>query len=492
MGITVAQGGMAFGIAVDDPSSLACSPGDTIVGCAIRKMPLVSPDAVVTVTLCGRAKTKLIVRSGNNSTRTYRGRFGLVDQRAHMQTLFRGPLHIVNGEPARQWPFTIRVPTHCAPKALGPVSQAESYLPTDAASVAATPLPNSFYMDGGPGFSHRQREGFVEYFITATLTYTHGGERKSAEATLPIALKTVTGDPPIVDFQLRRYRQIGCVSSFKLLPGVDDSQLTFKHKFRQALHSSKVPRFQGFMEMALPGTIQLDNPSTIPILLRFVPDPKMTSSELAGTPIEITLVSMHMQVETEIGLRCEGTFGPHDGEAGFKTRVPIWPPIRGGGGAILIPCTPEQAPVDVGARADFKVSRVKAFRDNMSPTSTTFNIKRWHRADFEFRARVGEAGEFRMKKSLVLTILPPGGELRSTAAQAAEQVGGSAQAASAAVSDGEEAPPPPFQARSESWIQPPAEQEAPPSFAQVRKEDAMAGRDRNNGESAGGSGASAS
>ena len=92
----------------------------------------------------------------------------------------------------------------------------------------------------------------------------------------------------------------------------------------------------------------------------------------------------------------------------------------------------------------------------LQPDFTTYNIRHVHSATLELVVLV--AGEqMKMKVQWQLVILPPPGQTPGPAGISAVQV--------------DELPPPPFEARSASWIRPPAEADAPPAFAEVQKED---------------------
>jgi hypothetical protein len=92
----------------------------------------------------------------------------------------------------------------------------------------------------------------------------------------------------------------------------------------------------------------------------------------------------------------------------------------------------------------------------LQPDFTTYNIKHAHSAMLELVVLV--AGEqMKMKVQWQLVVLPPPGQTPGPAGVSTVPV--------------DEPPPPPFEASSGSWIRPPAEEDAPPAFAEVQKED---------------------
>jgi hypothetical protein len=327
MGRTDPKGGQAFQIVYEGAKSPTFAPGDTIIGHCRRQLPLVSTDATIKVTLCGRTKSKITISSGN-STSYYRGRFTVIDEHAHLQTIFQGPIHIASGEGARTWPFAIDIPTHCCPKRLvNAAPEKQSYLPLDAATIATHRLPDSFEMHHS-GFSST-REGFVEYFIKATLDYMHHGSRHFEHAIIPFNLTMTTNEPPITDFRLQQRRILGTVTSFKLLPDMEKTELSFSQKRQTFFNSLKVPRIGGNMEITVPRLVQIGNTSPIPIQLRFVPTPddRFTTPDMRGIPVKIILSSLHMEIVARSEVRCEGTFSPHEADDKMEHRVQLWPQL---------------------------------------------------------------------------------------------------------------------------------------------------------------------
>jgi hypothetical protein len=471
------QGNAALRIVHEGSEYPTFEPGDTFVGHVSRKLPLIRLSmATVLVTLCGRAKTKITTRDRGD----YHGLFTLIDEDAHVQTLFQGPIHIGAGENGRKWRFAITIPTHCCPKTLSTGPKKSSFLPLDAAAVAAQRLPDSFHMVQG---------AFVEYFIKATISDVHNGSRYSESAIFPFALATAHNGPPIADFSLWRHRIPAAVSSFKLTSPIVS---TLSQKRQQLFGSPKVPRWGGHMEVDWPRVVQMDNPNVIPIRLKFVPNARWTSSELRGPnniprKMEISLASLHMQVESQTNIRCGPPSSAQMESHKTKVRVQIWPP-RGDMRPLDIPCTERRQPVDVGKKVGLRLVSAnelavgntrKAF--TLQPDVTTYNMKREHHVSFELVALVaGE--EMKMEAGFELVVLPPSGGGGPPRAETLAQASTSAQASALAQArtsvwagidavQVQDPPPPPFEARSDSWIHPPPEEDAPPSFAEVERED---------------------
>ncbi|ROT37126.1 hypothetical protein SODALDRAFT_188857 [Sodiomyces alkalinus F11] len=474
MGRTTYKGNPALQIVTEGvtyPTVPLFAPGNTIIGRVCRRAALVSTEASVQITLCGRAKSKITVRRHNaashgTTTTHYRGRFTLIDEDAHRQTIFNGPLHVADSSDNQTWSFVIDIPTHCSQRKLvNSVPANLSFLPLDAASVAIHRLPGTFDMDHS-GWSS-DREGFVEYWLEATILFIQHGKQRSETATLPIIIASANNDPPITDFGNRRYRELRVISSFRLLPNMEAAELTFQQKCQQLFGSSKVPRAAGKLELYMPRIMQLGNPSTVPLRLRFVPDKKLSSDNMHDIPIKIVLQSLRMTLMTKTTVRCAAAFSPREASDDTEITLNIWPPSPGQPSSILyIPCTGEYPPIDVGAKADFRLNSQaprQALR-KLYPRFTTYNLMHTHYFKFEIVA-TASGEEMKMNAFESVVILP------ASEARQAPVAAYSAHPGSSAVQQEEEAPPPPFQPRSESWIRPPAETDAPPTFAQAQEEN---------------------
>lgn len=473
MGRTMRRGGPSLEIHHERSVYDHYAPGDTIIGRVSRRLEAISPEATIKLALIGRAKSKMVVSRGNNNRSYYRGRFTIVEQ---WQTLFQGPLHIASGGTGPgDWPFAFDIPSTCSPKVIGRVPAEQSYLPLDAASVSAIPLPDTFDMEyHGWGTN---REGFVEYFLKAMISYTHAGKRESEEAILPIMIRSVSREPPIADFKLRRHRNQCIATSFTLLPGMEDAELSFSQKRQELMGSRKVPRIGGTLEMDIPQVLQLDNRCPVPVQLRFVPNPELTSSGMRGIPVKIKLRSLTATIYSRTTVLCDGSLHPHDANEETESVIRLWPKrVRltdPPGDPFYIPCTDEYPPIDIGTHVGFCIPQYLSKRTQgpvgqtnvqnrtlLCPDFTTFNIKTSHTIRFDLVADIASQ-DIKMTASGKLTILPSADTLPPAAP---------AQQEAAA----EEAPPPPpFEQRTESWIQPPPEAEAPPTFAQVQRDDVL-------------------
>ncbi|KAK7429171.1 hypothetical protein QQZ08_004386 [Neonectria magnoliae] len=439
------------------------APGDTIVGCVFRKTYVVSPNALVQISLHGRTKSKMVVTRGGNSSSTYRGRFTLIDERDSALKIFQGPLHIPSlGE--QMWPFAITIPLHPNPKflALG-VLQEQSYLPLDPGHVATQALPSTFKLDSTGGST----EGFIEYFLKAELRASRDGSVDVTDAVLPLRVVNLSVDPPIADLGLRASREPRSVASYRLVPGMQETELSISQKMKQSLNFSSVPAFWFTAEIEAPTRIQLENPNPIPFRIRVVPNFERTSEIIQGVPHKVRLTSVHIRVEVTTEIRCEGTFSPHHKT---KTREidllsqgviptltkPIW-----------IPCTNEWPPIDIGALANLRFGRrgrigpvQPRYGPDVYPTFTTYNIRHSHRLTWYVRGNIAGEG-FYVSGGHPVALLMASDERGQGAVLPAEASSRQVTAPST-FEPGE---------RSVSWIQPPPWSDGLPTFAEVRQED---------------------
>lgn len=468
-----AKGYSVFSIGLDDdhPNNKTFAPGDTIIGHVSRKTPLVSPSANIKVALYGRTKGWVTVP--NMPTFTI-GAFTLLDEAANRQTILDGPIHIAPGHAAHKWSFAIDIPTHMCVKQ---VDDSETWGfatgPFDLASIEDLRLPGSFDTENS---QRRAKQAFIEYYIRATIKYTEKGSGQTEELILPITIANVREGPPITDFQLARSSHQARAASFKLLPDNRNGGLSLTQRRRQLLRSSKVPHVEGQMEIVLPRLLQLDNPRKVPITMRFVPEDSFTSPELRGVPIQVELLRMEVTIFSNVRVRMaisDELMALLPPDVDEPTHVVLWPPRDGGSDRLYIPYGEDSPAVDVGERCGF---RTRLFQQTakarggveFAPDFETFNIQHTHY--FRFLVEVGIADErIKLKLRGPVTILPPSDD-RASRTRMEER----ASPARELAREGDDAPPPVFEARSESWIRPPAETsfEAPPSFAEVQAEDA--------------------
>ncbi|KAF5667334.1 hypothetical protein FHETE_6037 [Fusarium heterosporum] len=457
---TSASFSQSLGIRLDGSQS-SYAPGDTIIGCVYRRTPTVSPEAVVSISLCGRTKTKLVEhRNNNQANSTYRGRFNIIPEDAYTQKIFQGPLHIEEFGNEQAWPFAITLPEYVDPKYVQGQDQKASFLPLNKADHV---LPSTFTLD-----TNGSTEAFVEYFLKATVRLTGQGKTKWPEAILPFKVRNLSLDPPRADFGLKGSKSWKYVTSYRLIPGMEEAKLSFSQKMKQSFSTSSVPEFQFHLLVDVPTVIQLDNPNPIPFRLKAVPDWTKTSEVLKDIPqqLKLTWVDIRIAINTEV--KCEGTWSSHEKlkreEVNLSVMSALFRPMQ----SLYIPCSDEAPPLDIGKLIDLRLGYLAPGNGpsgyRFTPSFTTYNIHHSHKLNWAIKGSV--AGDhFGATGTVGLTLLMPSDE-RGYTDQQDPEIGGEAGGES-------EAGPSRLQ-RNESWIQPPDEDDAPPSFTEVMKEDGKA------------------
>ncbi|KAF5564211.1 hypothetical protein FPHYL_4831 [Fusarium phyllophilum] len=437
------------------------SPGDTIIGCVYRKSPVVSPDSSITISLSGRAKSKIVIHQ-TNTTHTYRGRFTLISESACSQKIFQGPLHIENGGDEQTWPFAITLPKYVDPRRLQGGSQDQSFLPLGAIDHV---LPSTYTLR-----ALGNTEGFIEYFVKATLRVTGQGRIDMTEATFPFNVINLSPDPPVANFGLRGSRNRQTMSSYRLVPGMEDVKLSFSQKMKQSFSTSSVPELVYDLLVDVPTVIQLENPTPIPFKLRVVPDWDGTSEIIKRVPQKVKLSSVSIRIVSSTEVICEGTMFPHRKEKREEIDLCAESAISRLQGDIYIPYKDEGPPIDIGNLICLRLEQLRPGSPHrpsrltkLNPTFTTYNIRHSHRLSWKV---VGEiAGErFSALGAVSLKILMPSDERGRLGQKASVQ-----RAETEPVFDG--APGSSQLQRNEPWIQPPDEDDAPPSFTEVVEED---------------------
>ncbi|KAM0276627.1 hypothetical protein ACHAQH_006536 [Verticillium albo-atrum] len=429
------------------------SAGDTIIGAVARQNGLVSPHATVKIQLHGRSKSHMVVSNGQTST-TYRGRCNYFDPHEMTQTVFDGPMHILNDSNTTEWPFAVTIPTHVSPKALN--SQTNNadmcFLPLDSDTVSSNVLPPTFYARD-IGFFSQRHHSFVEYWLHAELRYTREGHFETKEADLPITVRAASAGPTDTCRYLKTSKILRLVASHRLVPGMETAELTFHQKTRKFFGSSKLPRFAYSLQVAYPTVIQLGSPRAIPFYIKAIPDWDRTSEEIANVPQEVKLLSIEMEIHSTTAIRCVGTFSAKKADDTDKQPLNLHGPFSRLKKPVLIPCGDNVTPCDFGALLELRLDahgRQVGIREAHHPTGqfhpsfTTWNIQHLHQLKWRVRMNVAEE-DVSYESTAPLTVLAP----------------------SSAVATGEDWTRPPA---DEAWIQPPTHGEAPPAFDQIEKE----------------------
>ncbi|KAF9878416.1 hypothetical protein CkaCkLH20_03908 [Colletotrichum karsti] len=423
MPTTCRKGGPDLSLQLVDPST-PLYPGSVVLGHAVRKSHIVAANATVRVRLQGRAKAKLVVDRGNNSKSYYRSRFNFWSQGAIADVVHNGPVHVAQGPgaEAQSWPFALALPTHtdagAVNAALTEKEREACFLraPGDvrgSLGVPEQPLPGSFFFEHS-GFG-KSWHGFVEYWLEAELVVE--GKRKMVEATLPVRVWSVPSpSPPIADFGLVGRTMAGCVSTQRLMPGMEEAKLSFKQKSQKFFGSSKVPTFHYSLRVEYPTRIQLGNPSTIPFRLKLTPDREKSSDVIEDVPQRVIIKSATLEVHSTTAVICPGSFDPHEASKSRKACIGKTNKFINEIDGIVIPSSSKEEPLDLGAVMDLRLNATGSVPDasrfgagaylTLAPTYTTYCVQLHHMMKWEIQVLIaGESWECGWQQKIV--VLPP-------------------------------------------------------------------------------------
>lgn len=286
----------AFKFDLAQPSGWSYAPGDTIIGHLVRKTPIVTPEATITLSFTGRAKVK-ITYTRQNSKSVYRDESQLVSSQ---YMIFKGPLHLPEGSgESLTWPISVNIPLQPQESARRGRDPECSLIPLNVDHPGHRILPGTFYSKDD-SFGNPDSTCFVEYYLLATLRYQHAGRNQSHESIHPILIRH-----PIIDISKLNIpvmlKDTGYVTSQRLLPGMENADLSFKEHMQKFFSSSKVPTFKYALHLTVPTAIQLENPNPIPLQLGIVPFGEGTSENIrdAAQNIRVSYVRMTLRPFTQ-------------------------------------------------------------------------------------------------------------------------------------------------------------------------------------------------
>lgn len=243
---------------------------------------------LITISLVGRCKSKVVRGNGGNSTTTYRGRAPLLEYR---QVLFKGPNTMkTNGH---TWPFSFTFPTCCSARGADPFKQRYGLFDINPQQS----LPPSFTSENH-SFGWRG-ECFVKYELEASLIgnrtkFFSLGDLKT-EKTLDFAT-TRDIDTFKPDF-IEKGQRIACYS-VRLQPGHEHGPLNFKEKL-QSIRTSKLPVAVFTLHMLLPKVGILAH--SLPLILKLEHD--IEASTAQSLPI-VTLRKCTVELQAITHIQC--------------------------------------------------------------------------------------------------------------------------------------------------------------------------------------------
>lgn len=140
---------------------------------------------------------------------------------------------------------------------------------------------------------------------------------------MPIQLRAKSTAYPLSSFDVKRSPWPASVSAYCLVPGMENSALTFKQKSQEFVHSSKVPTIGFTVETSYPAVIQLGNPTPIPFLVRIVPERIRTSEILQDVPQPAQLKSLELLLKADTMVIAPGMWQSHDGSDTVKYTIDL-------------------------------------------------------------------------------------------------------------------------------------------------------------------------
>lgn len=349
------------------------TPGETVTGNITRVSALVDSEVTLSVVLHGRAKSKFMDRNDRGAT-PRRGRYELLKVK---QNVFKGPMQIPGNTEPRQWSFAVQIPTHVdASHYPGNHKGQDALIDIDYETVSKMELPGSFMMGQNSGYS--RREGFVEYYLEAVFEHKRSGSAETATAVVPIQLRARNTAPPLVDFSLVPFKNEKKVTTQRLLPGMENAELSAMDSVKKFFGTPSVPDFAFKIETHAPSVFQIDQPS-IPLFIRVVPNWSDSSEEIRGKPApKARVVCFRGVLASFCDILCAS------GKMGFARHEQWWEEdheLEGDGYdlrplAIDVPCGDDVEAADLGAAMHLRLPR------SIFPSFTTFNIHLRWKLDF--------------------------------------------------------------------------------------------------------------
>ena len=262
-------------------------------------------------------------------------------------------------------------------------NQDYSYLPLNAEYIATSLLPSCFAFENlgwGPTF-----QGFVEYYLEAE--FRQENVTHLSTATLPIVVLASSAPDPFKTFDLKTRTHPDCIKTQRLIPGMEDAELSFRQKTQKLFGSSKVPQFSFSVQVDCPTVIQMQNTIPIPFKIRIIPDRRRTSDIIVDVPQTIVLTSLTMKLEATTSVICDGSFSPHTASGTQNHHFGDKGTVLGLRSPITIPSDPDAKALDVGAFLELSLHPQHASVRGKSlhpfaqvyPSFITFNIKHSHR-----------------------------------------------------------------------------------------------------------------
>ncbi|RGP72172.1 hypothetical protein FSPOR_2844 [Fusarium sporotrichioides] len=428
------------------------APGDTITGYVYRKTPISTPDALVSCCLHGGASVDSNHDLGMISS------FTLLTCHGESNILYRGPLRIQDNNSER-WSFSLKVPIY----ADSTTNASNTF--TSFTQVGATDhqLPPTYAL-----YSADVIGIFVEYFVSVKLIFDVHERTQMLDARHPFKLVQYSPHPPIADFALGVWRYPRSMRGTHLIPGIQRERASLFGWTKRSLSRTDGPIFTYDLLFGFPTRIQLDNPTPIPLRLVVFPKWEETTDIIQNVPQKCTLLSIKVLLVTRTKIMTR-----RGREKYYTNTVDLGVPkaMSRLQNEILIPCVSSWDPVDIGEMINLRIGLQEtgfpyaSKKEEFTPSFRTYNMTVTHRIQCAIKVKV--AGEsFSVKGEANVLLLRSSDEReQSSRGQDASTMDEDLDT-ELGIFEAEE---------DDSWIRPPPEDDAPPSFADI----IVMGRDTN-------------
>lgn len=341
-------------IRINVPST-KCRAGATVSGTVSLHGDVDIDVQIITISLVGRCKTK-VVRSNGQSSTTYRGRAPLLECR---QVLFKGPNTMkTNGH---SWPFSFTFPTQCVARGADPFKQRHGLFDINPQQSLPPSFASANHSFGWSG------ECFIRYELEASLVGNKAklfslGDLKTEKTLDFVTTRDIETYKP--DF-IEKGQRIAC-HSLRLQPGHEDGPLTFKEKL-QSMRTSKLPVAVFQLRMLLPKTGILAHP--LPLILKLHHDAEASTAP-SSPPVTLRRCAVELQAATYIQCIRDEIFRDGDEQRDWSDVFHV--------ASVDHSAAMDKAPALADTTDLQKLVRVRV-PWHMKPTFSTFNIRRTYR-----------------------------------------------------------------------------------------------------------------
>lgn len=379
----------ALALNVNIPQGATFHPGEFITGNVLRPSYISSPNATVTVKLQGRTKAKVVKAeyqvTGPRAVRAeyYRSRFQLFEANPNEtgRTLHQGPLHIETyNDLSRAWNFSIQIPFFTGLDLSSPDNSESTYVDMSPEAVAKHPIP--------PTFHPLHVNGFVEYYLEATLYYVNDkGTTHTDKSILVVPMSMARLPAPIFDWKPKLETESTQAVSYFLVPGTQKEKMGFRQKTKQFFQTTSVPTLKYKVAVSTPSVIQLNHTDCLPIYIKLTSDLEGSTDVLRKLPFKAVITHMDIVAKHKTAIKGEGmSYISGEGKIEEDTEPvelgldKVWATLRE---PIEVDVAPTASSVNLSAKLGLRLrhdglymgaTRVSNLKRVLVPSFKTYNI----------------------------------------------------------------------------------------------------------------------